>query len=55
VTDQPYPDLVKAAQITHARLLGIHMGRIPPTDRKPITSDVGTPDDANGLGLPAIQ
>jgi len=55
VTDQPYSELVKAAQITHARLLDIHLGRIPPTDRKARTSDVGTAVEANKLGLPAIQ
>jgi hypothetical protein len=55
VTDQPYPELVKAALITHARLLDIHLGKIPPTDRKARTSDVGTADEANRLGQPGIQ
>jgi hypothetical protein len=34
VTDQPYPEMVAAAKLTHTRLLGIHSGTIPPTDRK---------------------
>jgi hypothetical protein len=55
VTDQPYPELVNASRITAARLLDIHLGKIPPTDRKPKTSDIGTADEANKLGLPAIQ
>jgi hypothetical protein len=55
VTDQPYPELVNASRITAARLLAIHLGKIPPTDRKPKTSDIGTADEANKLGLPAIQ
>ncbi len=55
VTDQPYPELIAAAKLTHARLLGIHSGKIPPTDRQARTSAVGTPADAMGLGIPAIQ
>jgi len=55
VTDQPYTELVNAAKITHARLLDIHSGKIPPTDRKAKTSDIGTAAEANQLGLPAIQ
>jgi hypothetical protein len=55
VTDQPYQDLVNAAMKTHARLLDIHMGKIPPTDRKPKTSDIGTAEEANKLGLPGFQ
>jgi hypothetical protein len=31
VTDQPYTDLVKAAQITNSRLLAIHLGKSDPT------------------------
>ena len=55
VTDQPYTELVEAAKITHARLLNIHSGKIPPTDRKAKSSEVGTPGEANQFGLPAIQ
>jgi len=55
VTDQPYMDLVKAAQATHARLLDIHMGKIPPADRRAKTSDVGTAEESSKLGLPGIQ
>jgi hypothetical protein len=55
VTDQPYADLVNAAEITHARLLDIHSGKIPPTDRMAKTSDIGTAAEANKLGLPGIQ
>ncbi len=55
VTDQPYPELVKAAQLTHARLLDIHLGKIPPTDRKAVSSQVGTPGEARQLGMPGIQ
>ena len=55
VTDQPYNELVEAAKLTHARLLDIHSGKIPPTDRLARTSDVGTPNEASQLGIPAIQ
>ena len=55
VTDQPYNELVEAAKVTHARLLDIHSGKIPPTDRLARTSDVGTPNEASQLGIPAIQ
>ena len=43
VTDQPYPELVAAAKLTHSRLLEIHEGKIPPTDRVPKASEAGTP------------
>jgi hypothetical protein len=55
VTDQPYDELVAAAKVTHARLLDIHLGKIPPTDRMAKTSEVGTPDETSKLGIPAIQ
>ena len=55
VTDQPYTELVEAAKLTHARLLDIHSGKIPPTDRKAKSSELGTPGEANQFGLPAIQ
>jgi hypothetical protein len=55
VTDRPYPDLVAAAKLTHARLLDIHSGKIPPTDRKPQASEVGTPEESHLFGRPAIQ
>ncbi len=35
VTDQPYPEMVAAAKLTNERLLDIHSGKIPPTERKP--------------------
>jgi len=38
VTDQPYPEMVAAAKITHDRLLDIHTGKIPPTNRRPKAS-----------------
>jgi hypothetical protein len=55
VTDRPYDELVAAAKITHARLLDIHLGKIPPTDRMAKASEVGSPAEASRLGLPAIQ
>jgi hypothetical protein len=55
VTDRPYPELVEAAKLTHARLLEVHSGRTPPFDRMPQASEVGTPSDAAQLGVPAIQ
>lgn len=55
VTDQPYPDLVAASRLTATRLLDIHLGKIPPTTRKPVTADSGTATDADQLGLRAIQ
>ena len=39
VTDQPYAEMVAAAKLTHARLLEVHRGRIPPVDRKPRASE----------------
>jgi hypothetical protein len=35
VTDRPYPELVAAAQVTHARLFAVHAGAVPPFDRMP--------------------
>jgi hypothetical protein len=35
VTDRPYPELVAAAQVTHARLFAVHAGEVPPFDRVP--------------------
>lgn len=55
VTDQPYPELVAAAKLTHARLLELHSGKAAPTDRMSQASDLGTPGDAAKLGMPAIQ
>jgi hypothetical protein len=37
VTDQPYPEFVKAMQETHGRLFDIHSGKAGPTTRKAIT------------------
>ncbi len=34
VTDRPYTSLIQAAQLTHARLLDVHSGKVPPVDRK---------------------
>jgi hypothetical protein len=55
VTDRPYDELVEAAKVTHARLLDIHLGKIPPTNRMAKTSEVGTPEEPQQLGVPAIQ
>ncbi len=55
VTDRPYPELVAAAMTTHARLLDLHRGRLEPTDRMPVASEVGTPAEAHQFGRPGIQ
>ncbi len=55
VTDRPYTELVEAAKLTHARLLEVHSGKLPPFARKPRASETGTPDEAADLGLHAIQ
>ena len=55
VTDRPYTELIEAAKVTHARLLDIHLGKIPPTGRMAKTSEAGTPAEASQLGIPAIQ
>jgi len=34
VADRPYAELVAAAKITHARLLAVHGGKVPPIDRR---------------------
>lgn len=34
VTDQPYAEMVAGAKLTHARLLQIHRGEIPPVERR---------------------
>lgn len=43
VTDQPYPELVAAARLTHSRLLEIHRGTMPPTGRKARASETHNP------------
>jgi len=55
VTDRPYAELVAAAKLTHARLLDLHLGKIPATDRRAQASEVGTPAEASLFGRPAIQ
>jgi len=55
VTDRPYPELVEAAKVTHARLYGVHSGKVAPFSQIPKASEVGTPGDASQLGVPAIQ
>jgi hypothetical protein len=55
VTDRPYPELVEAAKATHARLYGVHSGKVAPFNQIPRASDVGSPADASQLGVPAIQ
>lgn len=55
VTDRPYAELVEAAKATHARLYEVHAGKAKPVDQKPRASEVGTPEDAMGLGIKAIQ
>jgi hypothetical protein len=34
VTDQPYAEMVAGAKLTHDRLLDVHLGKVPPVDRK---------------------
>jgi hypothetical protein len=34
VTDRPYTELVEAAKLTHARLLEVHSGKVPPASRR---------------------
>jgi hypothetical protein len=46
VTDQPYPEMVAAARLTHSRLLEIHQGKIPPVDRLPKASEDSAPPAA---------
>ncbi|MCU0456307.1 MAG: hypothetical protein MUE74_08395 [Bacteroidales bacterium] len=36
VTDRPYAELIEAARTTFSRLLDIHSGKIPPTDRQAV-------------------
>jgi hypothetical protein len=55
VTDQPYAELVAAAKVTHARLLDLHSGKVPPTGRNPKTSEVGTTLDSSQLGRVGVQ
>jgi len=55
VTDRPYPELVEAAKLTHARLYEVHAGKVAPFDRIPRASEVGTPSDAMQLAVPGIQ
>jgi hypothetical protein len=33
-TDRPYPELIEAAQATHARLFEARSGKIPPVSRR---------------------
>ena len=44
VTDRPYPELVNGAKATHARLLEVHSGQVPPFSDRPKASNAGTPD-----------
>ena len=44
VTDRPYPELVKGAKATHARLLKVHSGKAAPFNKRPKASGAGTPD-----------
>ncbi len=55
VTDRPYAELVAAAKVTHGRLLDIHLGKIPPTDRRAQASETGTPGDTTEFGRPGAQ
>jgi hypothetical protein len=43
ITDRPYPEMVEAAKATHKRLLDLHLGKLQPVTRKPLTSEAGTP------------
>jgi hypothetical protein len=51
VTDRPYEEFISAARVTHERLLEIHRGKIAPTDRMAVASEVGTPREGNQFGL----
>ncbi len=55
VTDRPYPELVAAAKVTHARLLDLHAGKIPPTTRRAKSSEVGTPLETQQFGRTGVQ
>ena len=55
VTDRPYLELVEAAKLTHARLLDIHSGKIPPTNQLAKASEVGTPVETSQFGQPGVQ
>jgi hypothetical protein len=46
---------VAAAKASHARLEGIHSGKLLPTSRRPKAAEFGTPEDSIQLGIPAIQ
>ena len=50
VTDQPYTRFIEAAKRTHARLLDLHLGKIPPTDQRAKASEVGTPENTIEFG-----
>ena len=39
VTDQPYPEMIAAAKVTHERLLAIHGGKMPPISRRANASE----------------
>jgi hypothetical protein len=41
--DRPYPELVAGAKATHARLLDVHSGKVPPFSERPKASNAGTP------------
>ncbi|MBI5384302.1 MAG: hypothetical protein HZA90_06400 [Verrucomicrobia bacterium] len=47
VADQPYPEMVAAAKLTHGRLFDIHSGKTQPVDRPPRASE------ANPAGVAA--
>ncbi len=49
VTDQPYPEMIEAAKVTHERLLAIHSGNMPPTSRRARASEAGVPGAAGKL------
>jgi len=44
VMDRPYRELVDGAKATHARLLDVHSGKVPPFSQRPKASTAGTPD-----------
>jgi hypothetical protein len=50
VTDQPYPEMVAAAKITHDRLFAIHSGKVPPTGRHPKASAADVPSPGGDGG-----
>ena len=47
--NRPYPELVAGAKATHARLFGVHSGKVAPFSERPKASSAGTPASPWGL------